>query len=561
MSGAMDMRAALVFWAERKPEEMALGFMARGEAITASLSYKEVATRATVVAGHLASRLRRGEPALLVYPPGLEFIEALFGCFLAGVVAVPVPQPHNQRARERIAVIAAAAGAQVILTTGRLHADAGLRGSVGPSCVWIATDALGDLCGDLPEAVAASLPAASSWGPEDVAIVQFTSGSTANPRGVQVSFGNLLANHAMTDPVFSEDPEKPSVTWLPMIHDLGLIGTVLYPFQAGRSTYMMPPTSFLQKPVRWLRAIDRLGAAASGGPSFAYDLCTRMISAEDCRGLDLSRWKQAFCGAEPISSPALERFAARFAGCGFAASALMPSYGLAEATLFVSGGPPGLGLRTDKPGGPAGARAVVSCGQVLPSQRLRIVNETGQALPEGEIGEIWVAGPHVSQGYWRDAAASAAVFGATLAHETAGGYLRTGDLGFLRGGELFVTGRIKDVVILRGSKHHCNDLDATICAESPDLVPGAGAVFQLEDTPEGDASNLIAVQEVARRAFSEVQVEALGRKVIEAVLRVHGIRLDRVIFVRGGSLPRTTSGKVQRLRCRDLMIRGDLANV
>ncbi|MDO8986461.1 fatty acyl-AMP ligase [Cypionkella sp.] len=554
MTGAMDMRMALGFWAERKPEALALGFMARGEATTESLNFEAVAQRAVAMASHLTSLMRRREPALLVYPPGLEFIEALFGCFLAGIVAVPVPHPANRRARERVAIIRAAAGAKTILTTGRLAADADLCAIVGPDCDWIATDALADL----PTDGEAKLPASTCWSDNDVAIVQFTSGSTSDPRGVQVTFGNLTANHAMMAPVFGDDPDEAMVTWLPMFHDMGLIGTLLYTFQAGRSTHIMPPFAFLQKPVRWLRAIDRLGATISGGPSFAYDLCARSVTAEESLGLNLSRWRRAFCGAEPIRRAALARFANRFEGCGFPETAFQSCYGLAEATLFVSGSPLGRGLRSERPNAPASAGPVVSCGPMPAGQRLRIVDAFGSALPEGERGEIWVAGPHVSQGYWRNPAATALTFCATLEDEDAGGYLRTGDLGFLHGGELFVTGRIKDVVILRGSKHHGNDLDETICAVSPDLVPGAGVVFLTEDGPEDAEGDLVAVLEVSRQAFAAVDRAALSQAVTEAVLQTHGIRLDQVILVRNGSLPRTTSGKIQRPMCRDLFLRKEL---
>lgn len=557
VTGARDMRAALEFWAEQKPDSLALGFMARGETTTASLSFAAVAERARHIARHLSARIPRGEPALLLYPPGLEFIEALFGCFLSGVVAVPVPHPINRRAYDRVAMIRAAAGARVILTTEQLTADAALCGAVGPTCDWIATNALVDR----PAPAGSDLVGTGDWAADDIALVQFTSGSTSAPRGVQVSFGNLKANHAMMAPVFGDDPDEVMVTWLPMFHDMGLIGTVLYTFQAGQGTHIMPPFAFLQRPVRWLRAIDRLGACISGGPSFAYDLCARRIAEDDIAGLDLSRWRQAFCGAEPIRRGALGRFSSRFGQCGFDTSAFQSCYGLAEATLFVTGGLPGQGLRTDKPDAPADARAVVSCGPLPKGQRLRIVDAAGHSLPEGQVGEIWVAGPHVSQGYWHNPAATSQTFDATPATETEGGYLRTGDLAFLRGGELFVTGRLKEVLILRGTKHHANDLDETICAVSADLVPGAGAVFLTEDGDGADEGELVAVQEVSRQAFVGLAHETLAQEMTEAVLQSHGIRLSRVVLVREGSLPRTTSGKVQRNMCRDMFLQKELALV
>lgn len=537
-----DMRHALGLWAALKPQDTAFTFMARGEEVTESLSFGALDRRSAALAAVLAAQIRRAEPALLIYPPGLGFVEALFACFRAGVVAVPVPSPATARAHGRIATILAAAGARTVLTTAALAADDALRQALGPDCGWIATDTV-------PTTAAGPQIDPASWDPEDVALVQFTSGSTAAPRGVSVSFANLMANHAMIAPVFGADPAEPSVTWLPAFHDMGLIGTILYPFQAGRSTHVMPPFAFLQKPVRWLRAISRLGATGSGGPSFAYDLCARMVTPQQREGLDLSRWTTAFCGAEPIRRAALQRFAAAFGPCGFDPAAFLPCYGLAEATLFVSGGPSGTGLRIDT----AGGRRAVSCGQALSPQRLVIVGDAGTPLPDGQTGEIWVAGPHVSRGYWRDAAATATTFGARLTGASQGEFLRTGDLGYLREGELFVTGRLKDTVIVRGVKHHGTDLDDTICAVSPDLVPGAGVVF-VDEGAAGveEEGRIIAVHEVSRRAFAGLDRAALAAAATEAVIRAHGIRLDRVVLVREGRLPRTTSGKVQRYLSRRL---------
>lgn len=530
-----DMRHALGHWAQNKPTDTAFGFMPRGEEVTESLSFSALDARVTALAGVLAARIPRGEAALLVYAPGLDFIATILACFLAGVIAVPAPPPIADRARARIATIRSAAGARFALTTGALAQDAALRASLGPDCDWIVTDPTPGSQSFTP----------GPWEPEDVALVQFTSGSTAAPRGVTITFGNLMANHAMIAPMFGADPSEPSVTWLPAFHDMGLIGTILYPLQAGRSTYLMPPFAFLQKPVRWLKAISKLRATGSGGPSFAYDLCARMVGEKDREGLDLSSWRTAFCGAEPIRTAALHRFAEAFAPVGFAASALLPCYGLAEATLFVSGGPPGQGIRTIRHAG----REVVSCGQALSPQRLRIVGEDGTPRPDGQAGEIWVSGPHISQGYWRNDTATADTFGAVCAEGSGDSFLRTGDLGFLRDGELFVTGRQKDIVIVRGVKHHGNDLDDTITSVSPDLVAGAGAVFVEEDGPQGE-QQIIAVHELSRRTFAKVDQALLARGVTEAVTRAHGITLDRVIFVREGRLPRTTSGKLQRHLCR-----------
>ncbi|MFG1481030.1 fatty acyl-AMP ligase [Xanthobacter sp. V4C-4] len=551
---ARDLRDALFHWAAHRGDVAAFTFMERGEDVTDALTFAETRARAS----RLAARLRRqgaGDgPAVLLFPPGLRFVEALFGCLIAGVVAVPVPYPVNARARARIGTILAAAGATSILTTARLAADPALVEAAGGHRRWIAVDAApqdtdtdtGDGTGDVPAA------AGADRSPEDVALIQFTSGSTSAPRGVTLSFGNLQANHTMIGPVFGSDPDAPAVTWLPMFHDMGLIGTLLHAFQAGRTLHIMPPFAFLQKPARWLRAISRTGATTSGAPSFAYDLCARALTAADREGLDLRRWTVAFCGAEPVRSTALERFAAAFAGCGFDPAAFLPCYGLAEATLFVSGGPAGSGLSTS-----GGARPVVSCGQALGPQRIAIVDADGRPLPEGETGEIWIAGPHVSRGYWRDPEATRRTFGATLAEAPGERFLRSGDLGALRGDTLFVTGRIKDILIVRGAKHHGDDLDRTVCAVSDALLPGAGAVLVADAAAAAGEPPVVAVHEVGRRAWPGLDRAALAAAVKAAVTREHGIRLERIVFVREGRLPRTTSGKIQRHLCLPLAMARD----
>lgn len=535
VTGIHDLREALGYWARNTPDKIAFGFMPRGEDVTESLTFSELHSQAVGLASVIAQRIGPREPALLIYPTGLPFIVTIFACFLAGVIAVPAPQPQTDRARARTANIRAAAGAQVILTTEAIAQDKALRERLGSDCDWITTD-LAVPTADFP---------AREWRPEDTALIQFTSGSTAIPRGVTISFGNLMANHAMIAQIFGADPSEPSVTWLPVFHDMGLIGTILYPLQAGRSTYIMPTFAFLQKPVRWVRAISRFRATGSGAPSFAYDLCARMVSDKDREGLDLSSWTTAFCGAEPVRVAALRRFADAFAGAGFCEDAFLPCYGLAEATLFVSGGPPRSGLRTVAFNG----KRVVSCGKVLSPQIVRIIGPEGDVLPDGEQGEICVSGPHVSEGYWRDEVAAAATFHARLADGTDGDFLKTGDLGFLQSGELFVTGRTKDIFIIRGVKHHGNDLDDTISSASSDLVHGAGAVFVEEAETDG-GDRIVAVHEVSRRSFANFDPDALARSVREAVTRVHGFTLDQVFFVREGRLPRTTSGKIQRHLCR-----------
>ncbi len=312
----------------------------------------------------------------------------------------------------------------------------------------------------------------------------------------------------------------------------------------------MSPYAFLQKPVRWLRAISEHAATSSGAPSFAYQLCLEQIREEQCAGLDLSGWRVAFCGAEPVRAATLRRFAERFARYGLGAAALFPCYGLAEATLFATGGPAGSGLRTHGDRIPA-----ASCGRGGAGQRLAIVDAAGAPAAEGTTGEIWLAGPHVAQGYWRQPAETEKTFGARLAGDAAA-WLRTGDLGFVREGELFVTGRLKDLIIVRGAKHHPEEIEATIAGSHPGFSGGGGAVFLLDEA--GDPQ-LVALHEVGREALADAT--AMVRAAAAAVNAAHGFRPDTLLLLRAGSLPRTTSGKVQRHVAREDYLAGRFSPV
>lgn len=351
---------------------------------------------------------------------------------------------------------------------------------------------------DLP-CLVPDFEAASAWrepnlNGETLAFLQYTSGSTAAPKGVEVTHANVLANHAMIGAAFEQTEDFTIVSWLPLFHDMGLIGTVLQGLLAGNHCVLMAPEAFLMKPLRWLRAVARYGARASGGPNFAYDLCARKITPQQCEELDLSGWKLAFCGAEPVRAQTLERFAAAFAPCGLAPSAFYPCYGLAEATLFAAGGSKNAapvvagfdaaqlenGRAQLARGHETNARALVSCGRAWLDGEVWIVDADSLApRAPGEIGEIWLRGPHVARGYWNSDAQTRAVFGAVTASGD-GPFLRTGDLGFMREGELFVTGRIKDLIIIGGRNHAAGDIEATVEASHAALRAGGCAAFGMD---------------------------------------------------------------------------------
>ncbi len=408
--------------------------------------------------------------------------------------------------------------------------------------------------------------------PSTPAFLQYTSGSTALPKGVIVTHGNILHNEAMIRAAFGQSEESVIVGWLPLYHDMGLIGNVLQPLAAGATCVLMPPLAFLQRPVRWLQAIHRYRATTSGGPDFAYDLCVRKVGPEQRAGLDLSSWKVAFNGAEPVRAETLDRFAEAFAPCGFRREAFYPCYGLAEATLFVAGGrlgePPVVGRfaaagleRGEAIPSPA-SRAKAGCWSAAArpgagSGSLVADPGTGEPLAPGQVGEIWVAGPSVAAGYWSRPEETARTFRARLAGDSGQGdgpFLRTGDLGFVRGGELFVTGRLKDLIILRGRNHYPQDIERTAEQAHPELEPGGAAAFSVDVAGE---ERLVIAHEVGRRfARSGVPVAQVAAALRLAVAEEHEVQVHEVVLLRTGTLPRTSSGKVQRHACRAAWLAG-----
>jgi acyl-CoA synthetase (AMP-forming)/AMP-acid ligase II len=557
--------------AAARPGQSAVAFLGDGEEITAELTYTQLDERARRVADAIGRRLAPGARALLVFEPGLGFIEAFLGCMYAGVAPVPVVPPSPPRfdaGIERVKGILADCSAEAVLTTELL----------GPL--------LGGLAGTTPLMPPAVLAAGDpgAWrdpgiGPESVAFLQYTSGSTGQPRGVVLSHRNLVANQRAIAWSLGIPREVNWVTWLPMYHDMGLIGMVLHPLCTGSTTYVMSPLHFMQQPGRWVRAISRFRAAVSGGPNFAYELTARKLSGADLAGLDLSCWRVAYCGAEPIKTETVERFGETFGPAGMDPACLVGCYGLAEATLLVSGA-----WRTDPKtvrisrralqaegmskaaGATAAARnpesdgdavTVASSGRIFAEYDVRIVDpRTRTALPDGRIGEIWVAGPSVATGYWRRPQDTEATFRATLAGDgtTADrgttAYLRTGDLGFIRNGQLHVTGRIKDLLIVRGRNVYPHDVEHAAHAAHALARPGGAAAFTL------DYDQVAVVQETSAAepaALSEVAA-AVRRAVIEA----EGLALSAVYLVPPREVPKTSSGKVRRRECLRALRDGEL---
>jgi acyl-CoA synthetase (AMP-forming)/AMP-acid ligase II len=568
-----------------QPDLRLYTFLADGETDEVVITCAELDSRARAIAAVLQYADLVGERALLLYAPGLNYIAGFFGCLYAGAVAVPAypPDPARlDRTLPRLQTMAADADATVALTTSPILSMAQFLFGQAPdleALQWIATDTIPD-----QEADDWRKPAQTR---DSLAFLQYTSGSTRIPRGVMLSHGNLLYNSNLIADAFDLTSDTVAVIWLPPYHDMGLIGGILQPAYCGVHCVLMSPLDFLQRPLRWLQAVSRYSATVSGGPDFAYGLCVRKINAEQRSELDLSSWSLAFNGAEPVRAPTLERFAEVFEPCGFRRDAFYPCYGLAEATLIVSGGsraaPPVIqafdetALEQDRvvvaESGDEKGRALVGCGRNLPGQRIVIVDpDTLVQCPPDQVGEIWVAGPSVAQGYWNRLEETKETFQVRLADADEGPFLRTGDLGFMRDGELFITGRLKDLIIIDGLNHYPQDIEHTLEQSHWALRPGCSAAFSVDvDARE----RLVVVAEVAQRnkwaryreeagvgVTSESETSLSPQDVVgeirRAVAQAHDLRVHDVVLLEPRTVPKTSSGKIQRHACREGYLAGAL---
>jgi amino acid adenylation domain-containing protein len=536
---------------QQDPARTVYTWLVDGERPGASFSHADLDRRARSIACQLQALNLQRNRALLLYGPGLSFVESLFGCFYADVVAVPVYTPGLGRDLHRIEGILRDADCGMVLTTsGSLEEVSRFVTGIAPYAACMATDTVEDV-GD------------SDWlspgiAPDQTAYLQYTSGSTSAPKGVMVTHANVLENLKYIAAQGGFDQSSVSINWLPHFHDMGLIYGIFQPLFSRFPAYLFSPAAFIHRPLRWLTAISRYGGTHCGGPNFAYDLCVDRVSPEECSILDLNSWRVAFNGAEPVLSRTLERFARYFAGCGFRRNSFYPVYGLAEASLKVTSGEPGSGAthcrfdavqlqkhkvriaEADAPG-----HTVIGCGRPGPSHEVVIV-DPDTAIPCGtdKVGEIWVSGPSVAAGYWRKADETDRTFRAFL-NTGRGPYLRTGDLGFLYNNELFITGRLKDCIIIRGRNHYPQDIEKTAEESHPALRRNGSAAFSIE---EDGREALVVISELNRKHRDDLKevVEAVRRGVAEA----HEVQISAIVLIRSGALPKTSSGKVQRHACK-----------
>ena len=518
-----------------------------------SQSYDQLHQRAASLAHALLQYGQRGDRVIMLYPDGEDFIGAFFGCLYAGRVAVPVPMPAKSSgsAWERFAGVLRNAQTECIVTTAK-----------GAETLGQLSLPLSPLIFTFDKPDTAALPAGYRLHPldrtfsgafhpvpvaeSDLAFLQYTSGSTGSPKGVMVTHGNLWANSHAIHRFFGHHSESRGTIWLPHFHDMGLIGGLLQPVFGAFPCRVMSPMMLMKNPLNWLKHISDYQATTSGGPNFAYDLCVRKIGREQVEALDLSRWDVAFCGAEPIRPATLQQFSEHFAPAGFRPGAFLPCYGMAETTLIVTGMEKGQGLRVSDEAG------AVSCGQALPDTEVRIVDpDRHQPLADGESGEIWLRGPSVAAGYWDNDAATRETFQASLTGHPHP-WLRSGDMGFLQSGHLYVTGRLKELLIINGQNHYPTDIEETIRQADPALAEATVCVFASED------ERPVALLELMTRHKNDLDMAALAPSVTAAVAERHGITLDELLLVGRRAIPRTTSGKLQRTRAKAMYQQGIL---
>jgi len=562
-----------------RPHDRAFTFLVDGENEELNITYAELDRKARAVGGWLTQQGMAGKRVLLLYPSGLDFIAAFMGCLYGGAIAVPAYPPRKNRSVERIEAIAADADASVALTTRDVLDRFDALKASAPSLehlIWKVDSELEPTWSE-------------RWDRPDIdgetlAFLQYTSGSTGTPKGVMLSHENLLHNSLRIMQAFEITRSQSGVFWLPSFHDMGLIGGILVPLYGGKFNVLMSPVAFLQKPLRWLQAIAKYRATISGGPNFAYELCVRKTTPEQRAALDLSSWSLAFNGAEPVRAETMAAFAEAFAVSGFRREAFYPCYGLAESTLMVTGGMKfeqpvvrnfdSLSVETGtiqvRPEDDTAARRLVGSGRELDGQDVLIVDpQSFEPLPPGRVGEIWVSGPSVAQGYWNRSEETAATFGAMLSLPAAdspgrmgrwrpnpGPYMRTGDLGFFDNGELFVTGRLKDLIIIRGRNHYPQDLEHAVEESSGLVRPGSVAAFAVEID---DRERVVIVAELERGKRDSADVQTAFEMIRKRLATEHEVAAEAIVLVRPNSIPKTSSGKIQRHACRRQFLDESLA--
>lgn len=554
--------------AKAQPGDLAYQFLVDGKKEGAAYTYAELDEWARAIAALLQQQQAKGERALLLYPQGVEVVAAFCGSLYAGVIAIPVPPPDAGRMKRtlpRLREIIKDAQATIVLSNARIIEiiqESDIDFPEFETMRWIDTETV-------------DLDLAKQWqdpgiNKDALAYLQYTSGSTSTPKGVMLSHYNLLHHSAYLQRGCGYRADGPTVTWMPYFHDYGLVEGLIQPLYNGAPCYIMAPLAFVKRPLRWLQAIEKYGATHSQAPNFAYDLCVRRTKPAQREALDLSGWLSAGNAAEPINPRVMRDFCEAFADSGFRWESFSPAYGLAEATLLVSATPLGrepviLSLEASEleqgkvvaaESSSSYVREAVSCGSLVCETEVAIVNPDDLTRCDtAEVGEIWVNDPGVAHGYWQRPEATRETFEAQIAGEGATRYLRTGDLGFIKDGELYITGRIKDLIIIRGTNHYPQDIEWTVQQTHQAMRPDYGACFSIIEDGE---EQLIVVQEIERQHQQNLEADELIAEIRQAISEAHELQVYAVALVKSGNVLKTSSGKIQRRKCKTSFLAGDL---
>jgi len=553
--------------ARHTPDHTAFIFLRDGEDDEERITYKELDYAASAIAKRLMEMNFQGERALMLFPPGLQFVKALFGCFYAGVIAVPAYPPRKNRSLDRIKTLVIDSGASIVLTIDEIHQSFERSFSDVAELqqlTWLVTNDSDNTISP-PHHLTTSPPhhLTTIPKPHDIALLQYTSGSTGHPKGVMVTHRNIMRNVEYIRQSFKLSMKSVSVTWLPSFHDMGLIDGVIEPVYTGFPGVIIPPVAFLQKPVRWLKAVSKYRGTHGGGPNFAFDLCVDSISEEEKQGLDLSSMNTLYCGAEPIRKTTFERFVVAFLDQGFTSGKLYPCYGMAETTLIISGPSPGRGpvylgisagdleqnIITPVPGHHPDVRFLVGVGYPWLDTMVKLVNpETLHLCREDEVGEIWVSGSIVTAGYWDKPEETERTFSAHIKDDPSGNYLRTGDLGFFHQGELFVSGRLKDLIIIYGRNYYPHDIEYLAENSHPALRANASAAFSVDVE---DEEKLVIVAEVQRTALRDLDTESVCDAIRQRIGEELELEVYAIQLLKTASIFKTSSGKTQHKACKE----------
>lgn len=547
------------------PDKVIYYLLEDGYSESDRITFSQMNRRVKAVAAALQSRFNKGDRALMLFPSGIDFIVSLFGCLYSGIIGVPAYPPRKNRMFERFEAIVNDCRPSILLTTSKIRDD-------------ISKNFSGEVCLEgldfmVYEEIDPEME--SRWTdpvlqPDDLALLQYTSGSTGIPNGVMVSHFNIVQNSEYIRHAFGHDANTFGVNWLPGFHDMGLIGALFQPPYLGATNAIIPPNAFLLRPMNWLRAISKYRATTAGGPNFALDFCVDRFKPEELEGTDLSSVKPFFCGAEPIRKETLDRFCETFKPYGFDARQIYPCYGLAESVLIVSGGaldeePVYVTVDAKEiekgeviivPENHPNARTFVSCGYPWQGTKVAIVDSALSIVNvEGHVGEVWVSGPSVARGYWNKPEETEKTFKACLADTGEGPFLRTGDLGFIYEGHLYISGRIKDLIIIRGMNHYPHDIEHTVGLSHEAIQQGAVAAFSID---EGGEERLGIVCEIRRTHLRDLKAEAVFEAIRQAVADNHQLQVHAVALIRTGTIPKTSSGKIQRLAAKKEYLQGEL---